>query len=153
MPSNLIPFLVIVPVIDLSIATYFVYSTHAAWRSAPPFENEEKTDERSLGAMVILAQLGAVITGSSIILAGIAAFVALAGAAIGEFEKFYILYAAIWAVFAMAISLFTMSTLPHRTTTQNFVKSHGVAILCSAALYFCLASSARFLFAVGSILF
>ncbi|TIT82968.1 MAG: hypothetical protein E5V33_07750 [Mesorhizobium sp.] len=153
MLSDLIHFAITVPVIDLSIATFFIYATHASWRSVRPFENEKDTDERTLGATVILAQLGAVITGSSIILAGIAAFVALAGATIGELDKFHILYAAVWAVFAMALSLFTMSTLPHRTPTQNFVKSHGVAVLCSAALYFCLASSARFLVAVGSILF
>ena len=153
MPSNLVHFAITAPVIDLAAATSFIYATHASWRSIPAFKNEKDTDERSLGATVILAQLGAVITGSSIILAGIAAFVALAGTTIGDLDKFYILYAAIWAVFAMAISLFTMATLPHLTPTQNFVKSHRVAVLCSAALYFCLASSARFLFAVGSILF
>lgn len=122
------------------------------WSKFEPPNTIDDVDERTLGAAVIMGQLNAVITGASIIVAGLGAFVALGWDKIGEPENFHLFYSAMWAVVAISISLYTMSTLPSRTLKENFVHSPGVALLCALTLFFSLSAGARFLFAVGTIL-
>jgi hypothetical protein len=113
----------------------------------------DSPDEKALGATVILAQLNAVITGASIILAAIGAFVALKEGSIGPPSDSHLLYATIWAVAALFFALWCSGMLPTLTIKVNFVRSPEVAIFCAMGLYFTLASGARFLFAVRAILF
>jgi hypothetical protein len=99
-----------------------------------------------------MGQLSSVITGSSIILAGIGAFIAIKSGNILYPQNYHLFYTVAWAVLALGISVYTMGVLPTRTPNENFVRSPSVSILCSMALFFCLAAAARFLVAVWAIL-
>jgi hypothetical protein len=114
---------------------------------------KDSPDERSLGATVIMGQLNAVITGVSIVLAGIGAFIALGKTQIVDPANFHLLYATVWAVVALGTALLTHGMLPVRTPDTNFVKDKSVAVLSSASLFFALAAGVRFVLAVRSILF
>jgi hypothetical protein len=148
------------PLIDVPLGLWWIWSTAKTWKdSTKPPKSKEKgfdinsAEERGLGATVILGQLNAVITGVSIILAGIGAFIALGKTEIQDPANYHLLFATCWAVIAMAAALYTHGTLPHRTPDSNFVNVKSVAILCSAALFFSLAAGVRFVFAVAAILF
>jgi hypothetical protein len=141
------------PFIDLILAAVWIFLVWLPWRHDSASKViEDKTDERLLGATVILAQLNGIITGTSIIIVGIGAFAVLVKEHSGP-QSYHTLYAAIWAVVALGTALYTMSTLPTRAPTQNFVRAKWVAILTAMALFFSLAAGVRFLFAVSSILF
>lgn len=114
--------------------------------------NTDSIEERALGAQVILAQLNGIITGTTIIIIGIGAFAVLVKDVNGA-QAYDAFYAAMWAVIALGLSLYTMSTLPTRAPSENFVKAKGIAILAAMSLFFSLAAGVRFLFAVQAILF
>lgn len=141
-----------VPLIDICAAVIWLLISLRTWIGYVAKTEPECTGERALGASVILGQLSAVITGSSVILAGIGAFVALETEEITSPQNYHLAFAATWAVLSMGLALFTMSALPTNTPKTNFVRLRGIAILCSVALYFTLAAGARFLWAVWSIL-
>jgi hypothetical protein len=141
------------PIIDFLAALLWFWSVNQAWRSKnTEGDVQENVNERALGASVIMGQLGAIITGASIIIVGIGAFVALGIDQIGCPENLHLLYAATWAVFALCMSQYTMATLPTLAPRVNFVRVQSVALLSAMGLFFGLASGVRFLFAVGSIL-
>lgn len=143
----------VLPIIDTLFAGFYLWTLMKAWENVKPSLEKDDIDERSLGASVIMGQLNAVITGSSIIIAGIAAFVALGKSGIGSPQDYHLLYAAIWAVSALGLAQYTMGVLPHRTPKQSFVKSKDVAILSGMALFFSLLAGFRLLFGIGSFLF
>lgn len=141
------------PIIDVALSAFWFWSIDVAWSHiSPESADREEVDERSLGATVITTQLNGVITGASILIAGVAAFVALKGS-LPEFAAYDALWSAVWAVVALGIALYTLGILPARTPTENFVRSREVALFCGMALFFCLASGARFALAVLDILF
>lgn len=140
------------PIVDLGVAVVWVFISFAAWIGYRDTTEAEGVDERALGAAVIMGQLGAVITGSSVVLAGIGAFVALETSPISPAGSSHLSYGASWAVVALAIALFTMGILPSNAPKKNFVRIRSVAILCSTALFFSLAAGFRFMLAVWSIL-
>jgi hypothetical protein len=131
------------PVIEALLGIFWVGSVLWAWRGqiSPPLD--EKVDERTLGATVILGQLNGIITGTSIIMAGLAAFIALS---FGERTTVapHIKLTAIYAVLALSLALYTMAILPTRTLRVNFVRSKDVALFCSTALYLVLIAAVRF---------
>jgi hypothetical protein len=65
------------PVFDIGIGVIWLLISQSTWIGYAPKPTPDETDERALGASVIMGQLSAIITGSSVILAGIGAFVAL----------------------------------------------------------------------------
>ncbi|AZN97183.1 hypothetical protein EJ066_07710 [Mesorhizobium sp. M9A.F.Ca.ET.002.03.1.2] len=138
---------------DIGIAAIWLLISLNYWVGYKLENKLEAPDERALGASVIMGQLSSVITGSSVILAGIGAFVALENRPIDGPEKYHILYAAVWAVVALGLAIFTMGILPPHAPKTNFVRLRSIGILCSISLFFCLAAGVRFLFAVASILF
>ncbi|WP_119392714.1 hypothetical protein [Taklimakanibacter lacteus] len=141
------------PVGDLIALIAWLFFVVKAWRGWTHDTSADSLDERNLGATVILGQLNSVITGSSIIIAGIAAFVAIEEQEIGKPESYHLVYATAWAVSALAVALYTNGILPSYTPKRNFVQVKGIAVLCSVALFLSLAAGVRFLFAVWSILF
>jgi hypothetical protein len=149
-------YLVSVPVVEVVLGAIWLRSVDRAWAKSPTAHQPEDIAERTLGATVIMGQVSAVITGSSIILAGIGAFVALKSDQLRSPQSyllsFHLFCAVAWAVFALGTATYTTGVLPVRTPRQNFVRDRGVALLCSMALFFCLASSVRFLLAVSTIL-
>ncbi|BAV51274.1 Putative uncharacterized protein [Mesorhizobium loti] len=141
------------PVPDIGLLIVWLLWLNWHWIGYKLNETEEDAEERSLGATVIMGQLGSIITGSSVILAGIGAFVALAKTPIAETAKYHVFYAAFWAVLALAASIYTMGILPAHAPKTNFVRLRGIAFLSSMSLFFCLAAGVRFLLAVQGILF
>lgn len=141
------------PWIDVALLLLWVGSTYRSWRGYTEGHIVDDVDERALGASVISSQLSAVITGVSVILAGVGAFVALESSPIQPEEARHLFLSALWCVCGLAVALYTMATLPTRTLKQNFVRSKPVAILCAMALFFSLAAGARFVTAVYSLLF
>jgi hypothetical protein len=140
------------PIVDLVFAVVYFWSVHQAWSEYTPSTKEIPVDERALGATVIMGQLSSVITGASIIIAGIAAFAALGQDAQSFPQKYHLFYAATWAVLGLSIALYTTGTLPTRAPNQNFVTSKGIAYLCSASLFFSLLAGVRLLFGIASML-
>jgi hypothetical protein len=140
------------PYFDLGVGLIWLLISQLTWIGYVPKQESDHTDERALGASVIMGQLSAIITGSSVILAGIGAFVALETEDIVSPQNYHLTYAASWAVVSMGLALFTMGALPTNAPKHNFVRLRGIAILCSMGLFFTLAAGARFLFAVWSIL-
>lgn len=147
----MIDYLIRAPVIDLALAFAWLISVWLPWRGIqkqPP----DDVAERALGATVILGQLNGIVTGTSIIIVGVGAFAVLVKDVNGA-QAYDALYAALWAVIALGIALYTMSTLPTRAGSENFVKAKGVAIFSAMSLFFSLAAGVRFLLAVHAILF
>jgi hypothetical protein len=134
------------PIVDLLVAALWIGHVVYLWRGIAS-QTEKDVAERELGAMVIGSQLNGVVTGSSIIIAGIGAFAALSDELVPPYN-WHAAYAAMWAVLSLGAALYTMGTLPTRTKTENFVQSRGVAIACTIALFFCLAAGVRFFLAV-----
>jgi hypothetical protein len=149
----IVSWLSFLPIIDLLAAAYWFRTVMKEWKDVDPRLEEKDVNERSLGATVIMGQLNAVITGSSIIIAGIAAFVALGKTGIVYPQNFHLFYASVWAVFALVLAQYAMGTLPTRTRKQNFVSSSGVALLCAMALFFSLFAGIRLLFGIAWFLF
>ena len=141
------------PVPDIGFLLIWLLILNWHWIGYRISEAKEDTEERALGAGVIMGQLSSIITGSSVILAGVGAFVALAKVPIADAAKYHVLYAACWAVTALAVAVYTMGILPAHAPHTNFVRLRGIAVLSSASLFLCLESGVRFLFAVGAILF
>lgn len=141
------------PWLDLCIGVLWLLISLWHWIGYQQSTEPENVEERALGASVIMGQLGAVITGSSIILAGIGAFVALSQNPINAAGKNHIYFAALWAVIALGLAILTMGILPRHAPTTNFVRLRGIAVCCSMTLYFCMAAGARFVLAVGALLF
>lgn len=141
------------PGLDIGIAAIWLLISCWHWIGYKASNVAESTEERALGASVILGQLSAVITGSSVILAGIGAFVALSDNHGDAVSKNHIFYAALWAVVALGLAIFTIGILPAHAAKTNFIRLRGIALLCSMSLFFCLAAAARFLLAVRAILF
>lgn len=100
------------PGLDIGIAAIWLLISIWHWIGHQPDSSVEPPEERALGASVILGQLGAVITGASIILAGIGAFVALSNNLGDILAKNHIFYAALWAVVALGLAIFTIGVLP-----------------------------------------
>lgn len=151
MTNEWLSLLICIPIADGIIALFWVFSTHIAWKGVE--FTGDSLSERELGATVIMGQLGSVMTASSVILAGIGAFVALADGNILAPERWHLSFAATWAVMSIIIVVYTMSTLPTRAPRENFVRSHAIAVLCSAASFLTVAAGVRFVFAMWSILF
>jgi hypothetical protein len=103
-----------------------------------------------LGATVILAELNGVIIGASVIMVGVGAFVAINTNELSSVDsgRVSFLYAAIAAVIALGVALYTMAILPTRTRRDNLVKSSSVALLTAMALFFVLDAGTRFVIAV-----
>lgn len=140
------------PTIDLIVAALWLMSVAAAWWNYPKRKEKDEVAERALGAAIIGGQLNGVITGSSIIMAGIVAFVALGSAKLIPPGSFHIFWAAVWAVTALGFALYTLSILPSRAPTENVVRSSGVATLSAMALFFSMAAGVRFVLAVSAFL-
>lgn len=85
-------------------------------------------------------------------MAGIGAFVALGWDRIAEPVNYHLLYASIWAVGGIGISLYTMGMLPSRSAKVNFVRESQVAFMSAMALYFSLAAGVRLVFAIWGML-
>ncbi|PBB96447.1 hypothetical protein [Mesorhizobium sp. WSM3862] len=141
------------PVPDIGFLAIWLLILNWHWIGYRINEAREETEERALGADVIMGQLSSIITGSCVILAGVGAFVALAKTPIAEAAKYHVFYAACWAVGALALAVYTMGILPAHAPKTNFVRLRGIAVLCSASLFLCLLSGIRFLCAVWGILF
>lgn len=141
--AALVPLITTWPIIEGLLGFFWLGSVVWAWRAqiSPPLD--EDVDERALGATVILGQLNGIVTGTSIIMAGLAAFIALSS---GDRTCVapHIRLTAIFAVLALSLALYTMAILPTRTLRVNFVRSRDVAIFCSTALYLVLIATARF---------
>lgn len=152
MGSDIRTILVDWPIVDGGLAVVWFLISASVWRSYQPPDTVDKVDERALGATVIMGQLNATITGASIILAGLGAFVALNSGKFSLSASCHLYYAALWTVLALFAGLWTMSLLPQLAPSTNFVRSPKIAILCSMGLFFCLAAGVRFLFAVRAIL-
>ncbi|HWK68598.1 MAG TPA: hypothetical protein VNS34_27045 [Rhizobiaceae bacterium] len=135
------------PLIEAFLLAFWLKSILAAWRNADSTK-EDDVEERHLGADVILAQLNGVITGSSIIVAGIGAFLAISEG-VSPPASWNFRWAACYSILGMALAMYTLGTLPSRAPTQNFVRSKAVAVLCSIALFFALVGGGRF--AMGAI--
>lgn len=133
------------PIIEVIVGVFWFGSVLSSW-SAIPNADKEDVAERSLGATVILAQLGGIVTGTSIIIAGLGAFVALATDVPGVAG--HLRLAAVFAVLALAVALYTLAALPTRTPSINFVRSKPLALLCAMSLYFVLVAAIRFGLAV-----
>ena len=99
-----------------------------------------------------MAQLNGIVTGTTIIIIGVGAFAVLVKDVNGA-QAYDAFYAAMWAVIALGIALYTLIPLPTRASSENFVKAKGIAILSAMSLFFSLAAGVRFLFAVQAILF
>ena len=145
-------YLVRFPVVEVILGAFWLGSVFSAWAGAPTVQQTDDVAERTLGATVVMGQLSAVITGSSIILAGVGAFAALSSHDSHLPQPWHLWWAVVWAVLALCNAAYTMATLPTRTLRRNFVRDRGVAICCATALFFCLASGARFLCALSGIL-
>ncbi|MER8793981.1 hypothetical protein NKH75_07200 [Mesorhizobium sp. M0984] len=141
------------PVLDIGVLLIWLLWLNWHWIGYKIDGTKEDAEERALGAAVIMGQLSSIITGSSVILAGIGAFVALATAPIAESAKYHVFYAACWAVAALVVAIYTMGILPAHALKTNFVRLRGIAFLCSMSLFCCLAAGVRFLLAVWGILF
>jgi hypothetical protein len=139
-------FLAVWPAVEIIGGIFWVGSVLAAWRSQPRPPTNETVEERELGATVILGQLNGIVTGTSIIIAGLGAFVALSSGDRALVTP-HVRYAAIYSALALFVALYTMSTLPTRAPRINFVRDRAVAVLCASALYLVLVAAARF--AVG----
>jgi hypothetical protein len=144
--------LVRTPIIDIGLAFAWLVSVWIPWRGIHNRTNTDDVAERALGAQVILAQLNGIVTGTTIIIIGVGAFAVLVKDVNGP-QAYDAFYAAAWAVIALGIALYTMSTLPTRASSENFVKAKWVAILSAMSLFFSLAAGVRFLLAVYAILF
>ncbi|MCZ8546311.1 hypothetical protein OOJ09_19150 [Mesorhizobium qingshengii] len=130
------------PVLEAIALIIWLRSLLAAWQNMGSTASD-CLDERQLGAEVILAQLNGVITGSSIIVAGVGAFVAINKGVLPPASRHFEL-AAIFSIVGMGLAMYTLGTLPSRTPSENFVRSKPVAILCSTALFFALVGGIRF---------
>lgn len=140
------------PYWDVGVGIIWLLVLNLHWLSYVPPTGLEAVDERALGASFISSQLSAVITGTSVILAGVGAFIALKNGAMSFDLRYSLFLAALWAVLALAISLYAFGVLPHHAPNTNVVRVKGVAVLCSAALYFGLAAGFRFVWGVSGLL-
>ena len=142
------------PIIDLALALAWGISVWLPRRGTSRGGNTDTVEERTLGAQVILAQLNGIVTGTTIIIIGVGALAVLVNKKdVNGAQAYDAFYAAMWAVIALGISLYTLSTLPTRASSENFVKAKWVAIFSAMSLFFSLASGVRFLLAVHAILF
>lgn len=141
------------PILDLIIALVWFWGVSSPWKNPSAPDGIDSLEERSLGAAVIMGQLSSIITGASIIIAGIAAFVALGKVTLDPSQKYHLLMAAIWSVSALGLSLYTMSMLPTRTFKYNFTNSSLIAKFSAMALFFALAGGVRLVLAIYSFLF
>lgn len=139
--------------IDFAVFAIWILLLNGYWIGYKINASKEDPAERALGAEVIMRQLGSIITGSSVLLAGVGAFVSLSKGALPEPAKYHAFYAASWAVVALISAVFTMGVLPPHAPKTNFVRIRGIAFLCSVSLFCCLAAGFRFVFAVYAILF
>ena len=119
------------------------------WLTYVPPTTVEPVEERALGASFISSQLSAVITGASVILAALGAFIALKNGTMDFQLRYSLFLSALWAVFALGIALYAFGVLPHHAPKTNIVRVKGVAMLCSAALFFSLAAGFRFMWGGG----
>lgn len=146
--------LAIYPIIDVVLGFIWFLSLHMAWKNATPAPDKiNAPEERALGAAVIMGQLSSIITGASIVIAGIAAFVALGNDHFTIPQSYHLFWATLWSVAALGVSLYTMSMLPTRTFRQNFTNSSEIAKFSAMALYFALAGGVRLMLAVSVFLF
>jgi hypothetical protein len=143
-------FLAYYPVLDLGAAVFWGWAVRASWQGWSGTPTEKSTPERQLGATVILAELNGVIIGASVIMVGVGAFVAINTNELSSVDsgRVSFLYAAIAAVIALGVALYTMAILPTRTRRDNLVKSSSVALLTAMALFFVLDAGTRFVIAV-----
>src|SRR5215470_17437878 len=107
-------YLVSVPVVEVVVVVILLRSLCHSWARVPTDQQSDNVDERTLGATVIMGQLSAVITGSSIILAGIGAFAALKSGELHFPQSWHLFWAVTWAVLALAVAIYTMGILPAR---------------------------------------
>lgn len=140
------------PFVEIVAALLWAWIIHQQWRGYQPPPGIECVAERALGASVIVGQLNGTVSGASIIIAGIGIFVGLGDGDIGPPASHHLAYAALWAVLALAVALYTMGVLPTKVPSQNVVRSSSVAIACALALFFSVAAGVRFVFGFGSIL-
>ena len=138
------------PIIEAAVGAFWIGSVLWAWSFtvSPPLD--EPIQERGLGATVILGQLNGIVTGTSIIIAGLGAFVALSSGDRATVAP-HIKLAFVFSVLALFLALYTMATLPTRTPRINFVRSKEVAVLCATSLYLVLVAAIRF--ATGVVLY
>lgn len=141
------------PYWDLGAAIVWLLVLNLHWLTYVPPTTIEPVEERALGAGFISSQLSAVITGSSVILAGLGAFIALKNGEMNFSLRYSLFISALWAVLALGIALYAFGVLPHHSPKTNVVRVKGVAMLCSAALFFSLAAGFRFLWGVSGLLF
>ncbi|PLT97191.1 hypothetical protein BMJ29_04460 [Sinorhizobium medicae] len=143
------------PLVEFAIAIIWFCSLGGAWKGQPK-EGGAVSDpgERELGATVILSELNGILTGCSIIIAGIGAFVAIVQQpnCIDPITASHLGWAAIYAGLALVSSLYTMATLPTRVASRNVLHSKGVAFMCAAALLSALLAAGRFMVGTASLL-
>lgn len=146
--TSILQALIFYPIVELVLLLGWGLAIRSPWKQWVGDASELKVEERALSATVILSELNAIITASSVLIAGIATFVALiansnAFSVVSE-VKISIFYAAVWALFGLLMPLYTMATLPTRTPKENFVKSYPVALLAGGALVFPFLAGGRF---------
>ena len=134
------------PYWDIGLAVIWLLILNLHWISYVPPAVAVSVEERALG--FISSQLSAVITGTSVILAGLGAFIALKSGATSFPLRYSLFLSALWAVLALAISLYAYGVLPHYAPRTNVVRVKGVAMLCSGALF---QLSCRMPFCVGCV--
>ena len=142
------------PLLEAVASIIWFQAMGSAWRQQPA-EGPPVTDsaERELGATVILSELNGILTGCSIIIAGIGAFVAIMQpSSINPITASHLGWASIYAGLALGLSLYTMATLPTRVTSRNVLRSKGVALMCATALFFALLAAIRFMFGTVALL-
>lgn len=149
---NLASILANFPYWDVGAAVIWLLLVHCHWISYVSPTGTESVEERALGASFISSQLSAVITGSSVILAGLGAFIAIKDQSMDSSLKYSLFLSALWAVIALAIALYAFGVLPHHAPKTNVVRVREVAVLCSAALFFSLAAGFRFVWGVSGLL-
>lgn len=120
-------------IIEGIVGVIWIYSVFWAWRKAVAPDSAVQLGERELAATVILAQLNGVITAAAIIMAGLGAAVALTSPDVKPDVSLHLYYAAMWSMLTLGIAVYTVSILPTRTISTNFVCSRWVAIGCSTA--------------------
>ncbi|WP_163266469.1 hypothetical protein [Chelativorans alearense] len=139
------------PVVELLLLAIWIAISIGFWRGRPSEGgNEPDANERQLGATVIISQMTGILTASSIIIAGTAAFAAILGTQPPANTAAHLRWAAAHAVAALVVAIWVMSALPTRVPTKNVLRSKWVAIFCAVSLFFALVAGVRFVLGIWS---
>lgn len=135
------------PIIEVGVIIFLTVALRDAWKGIRAEDYNDTDEQKSLGLSVTTASLGGIITGSSVIMTGIAAFLSMSNP-LGVGVKIHTKFAFIYAFLALAIVVYTYGVLPARVLGINLIRSKEIAFICAYALFFVLMAAFRFMFAV-----